>query len=255
MKKLFVSYAREDRGRIEPLVALLRDEGFDVFWDTTMPSGAEWPEFLDAQLASAQVLIVLWTPAAVASRWVRTEALEALQQGKLMPVRLDEVRPPFAFRQIHAFDLIGWQGDKADGRLTRLMAELHARPEAGLAPEPDVADAADVVPVPVPRRTGWHWLAAAAAALALAGLGSWTWPWFAPAPAPAPARASAPAPDRPSAAASAVVGGGSAPVSPTSQPPKPRPVNQKQRCDSINEQLRMGIPVSDADRSFLKNGC
>jgi TIR domain len=120
MKQLFVSYAREDQARVEHLVEYLRRAGFDVFWDRSMPAGVVWADFLEAQLGSAHRLVVLWTASSVASQWVRTEADEAMQQHKLVPVLLDEVRPPLAFRQIHCFDLIGWQGDGDDSRLGRL---------------------------------------------------------------------------------------------------------------------------------------
>lgn len=259
MKKLFISYAREDRGRIEPLVSLLRDEGFEVFWDTSIPSGVEWPEFLEAELGSAHALLVLWTPDSVASRWVRTEAHEALLQGKLMPVSLDDVRPPFAFRQIHAFDLIGWRGDRSDSRLATLLAQLRARPEArqSAATASGDDDDADRPEPPRPQPPAQHaakvswqrWLAAGGVALALAVGGLWSWPWLGVAPEPAPA--SAVPPVRPAAVDDA------APVRVEPAPPTPRQraVDNKQRCDAINQQLAMGLPVPEADRAFLRNGC
>ena len=153
MKRLFVSYAREDRPRVEPLVALLHGAGFEVFWDQAMPAGVEWSEFLDAQLSSAHCLLVLWTAASVASRWVRIEADEALQQGKLLPVLIEAVRPPLAFRQIQCFDLIGWQGDPDDTRLQRLVEQVLARTAdpVGPAPTPEPGPTPPPAPTPAPH--------------------------------------------------------------------------------------------------------
>ena len=39
---VFISYAREDRERIEPLARALTDRGVSVFWDRDIPTGQTW---------------------------------------------------------------------------------------------------------------------------------------------------------------------------------------------------------------------
>ena len=124
MADLFVSYSREDKARAAEIVHLLEDHGWDVFWDQEMRSGTLWPKVLEEELKQARCLVALWTTTSIDSRWVRIEAYEALQGEKLVPVLLDKVRPPLEFRQTQTFDLIGWNGDRSDPRLSQLLADL-----------------------------------------------------------------------------------------------------------------------------------
>ena len=130
MADLFVSYSREDKARAEEVVRLLEDYGWDVFWDQETRSGTHWPKVLEEELIKARCLVALWTTTSVASRWVRIEAYEALQNEKLVPVLLDKVRPPLEFRQTQTFDLTGWNGDRQDARLAHLLADLTALAKA-----------------------------------------------------------------------------------------------------------------------------
>ena len=130
MADLFVSYSREDKARAEEVVRLLEDYGWDVFWDQETRAGELWPKVLEEELIKARCLVALWTTTSIASRWVRIEAYEALQNEKLVPVLLDKVRPPLEFRQTQTFDLIGWNGDRQDARLAHLLADLTALAKA-----------------------------------------------------------------------------------------------------------------------------
>ena len=130
MADLFVSYSREDKARAAEIVHLLEDHGWDVFWDQEMRSGTLWPKVLEEELLKARCLVALWTTTSIGSRWVRIEAYEALQNEKLVPVLLDKVRPPLEFRQTQMFDLIGWQGERNDPRLSQLLTDLTALAKA-----------------------------------------------------------------------------------------------------------------------------
>ncbi len=130
MADVFVSYAREDKSRAAEIVRLLEDYGWDVFWDQETRAGTHWPKVLEEELNKARCLVALWTTTSIASRWVRIESYEALQTEKLVPVLLDEVRPPLEFRQTHTFDLVGWSGDRDDARLEHLLADLTALAKA-----------------------------------------------------------------------------------------------------------------------------
>jgi eukaryotic-like serine/threonine-protein kinase len=107
---IFVSYAHEDRARIAPLVARLEDEGWSVWWDREMVAGDRFEQAIDAAICEANCVIVAWSRAGLASDWVRNEALEGLERHILVPVMLDEVRVPVAFRQHQAARLHHWPG-------------------------------------------------------------------------------------------------------------------------------------------------
>jgi len=126
MADVFLSYSRQDKTRAALFVELLESQGWDVFWDQETRAGTTWPKVLEDELNQARCLIVLWTVTSVASRWVRIEAYEALQNDKLLPVRLEAAKPPMEFRQTQTFDLIGWAGERDDPRLLHLFADLGA---------------------------------------------------------------------------------------------------------------------------------
>ena len=113
MANIFISYARNDRGAVAAVLAkALEGCGWSVWWDRIIPPGKAFDEVIEAELASARCVIVLWSKAAVASHWVRDEVQEALNRRKLVvPAMLGGVEPPIGFRYIQAVNLAGWRGD------------------------------------------------------------------------------------------------------------------------------------------------
>ena len=94
MADVFVSYARTDKARVAPLVAAIEAKGWSVWWDPEINPGQEFDDQIDAEIAAAAALLVVWTPASVVSRWVRGEAREAAERGILVPVRFEQARLP-----------------------------------------------------------------------------------------------------------------------------------------------------------------
>lgn len=111
MGDIFISYARENRDAVAGLAAALERCGWSVWWDRIIPPGKSFDEVLDAELNAASCVIVLWSHAAIASRWVREEAQEADNRSKLVPAMIEGALPPIGFRRIQAADLDGWAPD------------------------------------------------------------------------------------------------------------------------------------------------
>jgi TIR domain-containing protein len=116
---VFVSYKREDRPRVAPLVESLRTAGFNVWWDADIPGGATWRAELLRWLDSARCVIVVWSERSVSGLgdFVIEEAERARQRRVLLPIRIDRVSPPIGFGQIQTVDVIDWDGDRDDSRL------------------------------------------------------------------------------------------------------------------------------------------
>ena len=93
MSDIFLSYARKDLERIQPLVQALENRGWTVWWDMTLLPGDQFTTVIDQELAAARCVVVVWSTASVHSRWVRAEATEGADRGILIPVLIDEVRP------------------------------------------------------------------------------------------------------------------------------------------------------------------
>jgi len=70
---VFVSYKRENLAAVGRLVAALRAEGVGVWWDQDIAPNAAWEATIEAALAAAKLVIVAWSPAAVASENVKAE--------------------------------------------------------------------------------------------------------------------------------------------------------------------------------------
>ncbi|HSO42612.1 MAG TPA: toll/interleukin-1 receptor domain-containing protein, partial [Rhodospirillales bacterium] len=73
------------------------------------PPGKTWDELIERELASASCAVVLWSATSVAKAWVKAEAAEALARGVLVPVLIEDVTPPLAFRHIQAAPLMDWR--------------------------------------------------------------------------------------------------------------------------------------------------
>jgi hypothetical protein len=109
---LFLSYAREDRATAQQLAHALGEEGFSVWWDREIRGGSDFTEEIAAKLRAARRVIVLWSPKAVASSFVRDESARAREAGKLLPVRIEAVDLPLGFGQLQTLDLIDWDGER-----------------------------------------------------------------------------------------------------------------------------------------------
>ncbi len=143
MADVFVSYARSDKARVAPLVAAIEAEGWSVWWDPSIEPGQEFDQRIVAELESAAAVVVVWTPTSVTSRWVRGEAREAADRGKLVPARFDGASLPLDFRAVHTTDLDRWGEDAKSPAAQELLRALgatiarqHDAPTAAVARSP-----------------------------------------------------------------------------------------------------------------------
>ncbi|MBK9928027.1 MAG: toll/interleukin-1 receptor domain-containing protein [Anaerolineales bacterium] len=75
-KYAFVSYSREDRDRVRALASELENKGFDVWLDVfNINPGEEWTKVLENAIKNAGAFLVILTPSAAQSQFVRTKSL------------------------------------------------------------------------------------------------------------------------------------------------------------------------------------
>jgi TolB-like protein len=124
MANIFVSYARQDKARVAPVVAALERQGWSVWWDPAIIPGQEFDDRIAEEIDKASAVVVVWTPASVASRWVRGEAREAADRSILVPLRFDAARLPIDARAVHTTDLDGWDGNPNHAVFQEVIAAL-----------------------------------------------------------------------------------------------------------------------------------
>ena len=121
---VFLSYAREDRERAGQFVRALEQKEWEVWWDFLIEPGKDFDQAIDAALSKASCVLVLWSAHAVSSRYVKAEAREALDQNKLVPIFIEDVRPPLELRAIQGVYLTDWTGEPEDPNFLSVVEGL-----------------------------------------------------------------------------------------------------------------------------------
>ncbi|MBS1140858.1 MAG: hypothetical protein H6R13_2311 [Proteobacteria bacterium] len=199
MTDIFLSYTERDRDTARQIAEVLGSAGWSVWWDRRIPAGETWRSVLDQALAEMRCMVVLWSAKSIESEWVYEEASEGRRQGKLVPVMIENVRPPAGFREIQAADLTGWDGSPDFDGLRMLLSDLEnllGKPEVNAADnassavrrtarQPDANDDPDLpygtselpgysapaTPVSKPRWPLWALAGGLLVAVAVAGIG------------------------------------------------------------------------------------
>ncbi len=159
MADVFVSYATEDRERVAPLVRVLEAEGWSVWWDRNIRPGAHFQRAISDAIDDAHCVVVCWTTTSVNSDWVLNEADDGKERGILVPVLLDDVRPPMGFRMTQLADLRHWDAKSSTPEVDAFVAAVGTCLGRSRARAP-------TRPRPIPRR-GTSWLRNAMLAVGL----------------------------------------------------------------------------------------
>jgi len=122
---IFLSYSREDIDRVRPLVLALEKDGFSVWWDGTISPGEKFEETIDREIQVASSVLVVWSAVSVDSQWVKNEALEGMDRDVLVPVMIDSVRLPVAFKQHQAADFTRRPDSIEQDQYQGLVDKLH----------------------------------------------------------------------------------------------------------------------------------
>ncbi len=127
MADVFISYKREDRPRLRPLVDAFAAEGLTVWWDVAIEGGAAWRRSIQTELQAARCVLVAWSERSIGrdGEFVQDEASWAKVRGLYLPVALDDVIPPLGFGQVQMFPLWGWK-DRRDGAFAAVLKAVRA---------------------------------------------------------------------------------------------------------------------------------
>ncbi|RYF84067.1 MAG: toll/interleukin-1 receptor domain-containing protein [Chitinophagaceae bacterium] len=124
MADVFLSYSSADKSIVKGVAALLEKRGWSVWWDRQIPIGQRFDTVIESELHNAGCVVVIWTKNSVASEWVKNEAADAAQRGVLVPLMLEDVTIPLAFRRIEAAMLTDWKGEEDHPELAILYQSI-----------------------------------------------------------------------------------------------------------------------------------
>jgi formylglycine-generating enzyme required for sulfatase activity len=126
MSDIFISYKREQHATARKLAVALESEGWTVWWDPKLRVGEIFDDVIEKALNEAKCVIVMWSNLSVTSEYVKAEATEALEQKKLVPVKIENVNLPFRFKRVHTLSLLDWDGSKDFSEFRRLVDDIAA---------------------------------------------------------------------------------------------------------------------------------
>jgi formylglycine-generating enzyme required for sulfatase activity len=143
MPQVFISYSRKDLAFVRDLAADLQAAGLEVWWDLSgIKGGDEWERKITEAIKRSEYMIVVLTPEAVDSRWVRKEYLRAEQTGlKIIPLQYKTCETPLALQDLQPID--GLDGKNPNYLLDILEAidvpsyqRVRAKPKRSILPIP-----------------------------------------------------------------------------------------------------------------------
>lgn len=124
MHDIFISYAKEDATKAKQLISALEKIGFSVWYDFDIPTGETFDDTIEKAIKNARCVIVLWSKNSIHSEWVRIEAAEGKKRDILVPVILEDVEIPLAFRRRQAINIEDWLNKSRDGIFERLVEDI-----------------------------------------------------------------------------------------------------------------------------------
>ena len=130
MADVFVSYSRKNRDRVELISGGLAESGYSLWWDERLAASDDYALLIESEIDAAPCVVVAWSASARQSLWVRAEANEALDAGKLVQISLDQAKLPLPFTMLHLLDFSRWGGERQGspwGELDEQGRRLRAR--------------------------------------------------------------------------------------------------------------------------------
>ena len=174
MADVFISYATEDRDRVKPVVKAIERAGFSVWWDRRISLGSSFDREIERELDSAKCVVVVWSTHSVDSDWVRNEAQEGLDRGILVPLLIDDVKPPLAFRRAQTAVLSNGPTQEEFELVISTLQSITGQPENRTPNQPEALASQDTESFSTSWK--WKWLTAGTVTVILVIVFfSWWW--------------------------------------------------------------------------------
>lgn len=153
MADVFISYSQLDHERVKPIADRLTSLGYSVWWDRRLRPGQVCVDEIERELDGARAVLTAWSRNARNSTWVYAESGRALDEGKLLQLRLDDAQPPLPFDALELADMSTEQPQwgPLEDALARMVrgetAETDKKPGVGVLATPAAAGAPKLLSV------------------------------------------------------------------------------------------------------------
>ncbi|MDQ5768926.1 Lcl domain-containing protein [Thiothrix subterranea] len=126
MHDIFLSYSSQDRERLQPLFQALAQQSWSVFWDhQSIHTGENWHRKIDQAIRESRCVVVVWSKGSVDSEWVLEEASNGKSRNVLLPIKIDDIEPPFGFAMRQAGNFTRWNGKSDSPVFIELAAQIY----------------------------------------------------------------------------------------------------------------------------------
>lgn len=138
MGHIFISYSRKDEEYVNKLVEALENEGFDVWIDREMLTGAEWIRVINQKIDTCDAFVIVLTKDSKESKWVNRELLYALQEEKTIFPLLLQGRLWMQLQDLNYFNVKN--GSIPDKKFFNDVSKTIPRSERWLKVQQEIAD-------------------------------------------------------------------------------------------------------------------
>ena len=119
-REVFLSHANKDRGTASRIAAILREHGIPVWYSETNLLGAQqWHDEIGAALARCDWFLILLSPHATRSVWVKRELHYALRVphyvGRIVPIHYRTCDSALLSWTLDDFQRVDFSGEFSDG--------------------------------------------------------------------------------------------------------------------------------------------
>lgn len=122
---IYVAYSPEDAGEVAEITGIIRDQGWSICYGHLAEPGDDDQSISLQRIAAASCVLVVWSSNAVWSSLVRSDALEAARQNKLLMVKLDDVILPVP--QSQTLFLADWRDAPVSATVDVLLTRIAER--------------------------------------------------------------------------------------------------------------------------------
>lgn len=133
MSDVFISYAREDGAFVVELAARLEQFGITVWFDRRILPESQFDQMISQQIAASKVVLAVWSPFSITSKWVRAESLAGFNASKLLQVGIGrcDIPTPFNIVQTIEVEPSAFTPEAFDSLLQAIRRMIGALPSAG----------------------------------------------------------------------------------------------------------------------------